>query len=264
MVLTSSDSSRWSGWQWVDVLLDVNPEAADFRCPLSHVVMFDPVIAEDGCTYERLAIERWFESNDTSPMVRDTIKTDDGAISNVFKKIGKELRPNQERKAALDRLIRDYSHGDAFPVEPEVVQWDSHGLQGLLQEARSVTLVSPQAVVPPPAQHPRAVADMTSDLMNMFKVLDPLRGELQTLVNLTPPKVCNTASHTARAAARAANTARAANIAHNDVARAANIARAEDVHYLTVAWVAVSADRGHRRRKRGQVDRFGAAHPHAA
>jgi hypothetical protein len=40
--------------QWVDVLLEACPEAADFRCPLSHVVMFDPVTASDGITCSKL------------------------------------------------------------------------------------------------------------------------------------------------------------------------------------------------------------------
>lgn len=30
--------------------------------------MDDPFVAEDGYTYERRAIERWFEQNDKSPM----------------------------------------------------------------------------------------------------------------------------------------------------------------------------------------------------
>jgi hypothetical protein len=34
-----------------------------FLCPLSRGVFADPVVAADGITYERLAIERWFQSN---------------------------------------------------------------------------------------------------------------------------------------------------------------------------------------------------------
>eukprot|EP00961_Rhodomonas_salina_P173653 2341958-Rhodomonas_salina.1 len=38
-----------------------------FVCPITDDVMRDPVIAADGLTYERDAIERWLEGHDTSP-----------------------------------------------------------------------------------------------------------------------------------------------------------------------------------------------------
>mmetsp|Transcript_14573 Transcript_14573/g.35177 ORF Transcript_14573/g.35177 Transcript_14573/m.35177 type:complete len:86 (-) Transcript_14573:501-758(-) len=49
-------------------------EAADttakaFVCPITQVVMTDPVMALDGHTYERSAIERWFQQGRlTSPV----------------------------------------------------------------------------------------------------------------------------------------------------------------------------------------------------
>ena len=168
--------------QWIDVLLQSCPEAADFRCPLSHVVMFDPVTAEDGITYERSAIEGWLETHDTSPMVRD---------GQVFRAMTKEVTPNRERKAALDCVLREFPDGSAFPGDPETVEWDAEGLQVFLPDQRRLVLSSPMSVVDPPrGVGVRAVADMTSDLMKMFKVLDPLRGETgAALVNLTPPKI---------------------------------------------------------------------------
>lgn len=39
----------------------------DYECPITCVIMDDPVVAADGCTYERSAIEKWLESHDTSP-----------------------------------------------------------------------------------------------------------------------------------------------------------------------------------------------------
>jgi len=166
---------------WIDVLLEACPEAADFRCPLSHVVMFDPVTANDGITYERSAIESWLEAHDTSPIVRE---------GQTFRIITKELHDNRERKAALDRVVREYQGGQPFPVDPEMVEWDSEGLQVFLPGRRSLALSPVESVVPPPrGVGARAVADMTSDLIKIFKVLDPLRGELRTLVNLTPPRI---------------------------------------------------------------------------
>ena len=149
-------NSPWTGRRWVDVLRDFFPEASDLLCPLSHEIMFDPVIAEDGCTYERLAIERWFESNDTSPMVREAFVNEDGLTMQVFKTISKELQPNAERKAALDRVLRDFteSGGAPFPVEVEAekVEWDASGLQTLLREPRTLprrNCQSPQSSAPP-------------------------------------------------------------------------------------------------------------------
>ena len=153
-------------------------QCADFYCPLTNVIMFDPVIAEDGLTYERSAIERYLEVHDTSPCVR--ARTGEG-----FLPIGKQVKSNLERKAALDRIVRDYNHDD----EPEIISWDGQGLQQYLPDPRSVALASPTSLEPLPAASPRAVADMTRDLTKMFRVLDPLRAELNTLTGLTPPKI---------------------------------------------------------------------------
>ena len=42
----------------------------EYLCPISQDVMMNPVIAKDGFTYEREAIEKWFETNSTSPLTR--------------------------------------------------------------------------------------------------------------------------------------------------------------------------------------------------
>ncbi|KAL3934022.1 MAG: hypothetical protein SGPRY_000023, partial [Prymnesium sp.] len=95
---------------WTDLLLDGCPEAVDLKCPISNVLMFDPVIAEDGFTYERSAIELWLKTQQKSAMVRDR---------NGFIPMGPKLTPNAERKAALDRLLHEYAESD----EEEVVTW---------------------------------------------------------------------------------------------------------------------------------------------
>ena len=89
------------GRRWLDVLLEGCAEAADFRCPLTNVVMVDPVVAEDGVTYERHAIEAWLKEHSRSPVVRTA--SDDSEGRRVFASIGPKLVPNAERKRALDR-----------------------------------------------------------------------------------------------------------------------------------------------------------------
>jgi hypothetical protein len=37
------------------------------RCPITQDFMHDPVMATDGQTYERAAIEQWFQTHNTSP-----------------------------------------------------------------------------------------------------------------------------------------------------------------------------------------------------
>jgi hypothetical protein len=48
---------------------DEDPLAAvaEFRCPITLGVMVDPVIAADGHSYERVALEAWLRSHRTSP-----------------------------------------------------------------------------------------------------------------------------------------------------------------------------------------------------
>ena len=48
--------------------LNISDEPKDFICPIFSTIMEDPVIAQDGFTYERKAIEKWFTKKKTSPM----------------------------------------------------------------------------------------------------------------------------------------------------------------------------------------------------
>ncbi|EOD17969.1 hypothetical protein EMIHUDRAFT_61507, partial [Emiliania huxleyi CCMP1516] len=40
----------------------------DFICPITTEIMSDPVVAADGQSYERSAIERWLATKSTSPL----------------------------------------------------------------------------------------------------------------------------------------------------------------------------------------------------
>ncbi|EOD08846.1 hypothetical protein EMIHUDRAFT_68076, partial [Emiliania huxleyi CCMP1516] len=46
---------------------------ADFICPITTELMSDPVMAADGHSYERSAIERWLATKSTSPMTGETL-----------------------------------------------------------------------------------------------------------------------------------------------------------------------------------------------
>ena len=46
---------------------------ANFICPITQDTMKDPVICEDGISYERVSIQEWFLSHNTSPVTRQII-----------------------------------------------------------------------------------------------------------------------------------------------------------------------------------------------
>ncbi|CAM9670247.1 unnamed protein product, partial [Sphacelaria rigidula] len=47
----------------------------EYICPLTLEIMMDPVVCEDGHSYERRALEAWLRSNNTSPMSNAHLST---------------------------------------------------------------------------------------------------------------------------------------------------------------------------------------------
>ena len=66
----------------------------EFLCPITAEMMKDPVIAQDGFSYERSAINQWFKDHDKSPMTNETLSS-------------KSLTPNRQ----LKKLIDDFREG---------------------------------------------------------------------------------------------------------------------------------------------------------
>ena len=64
----------------------------EHNCSITQEVMVDPVIATDGHTYERAAIQQWLEEHHTSPLTKQHISS--------------TLIPNH----ALRNLIQDFRH----------------------------------------------------------------------------------------------------------------------------------------------------------
>ena len=63
----------------------------EFLCPITQEILIDPVMAQDGNTYERKAIEMWFVKHSTSPLTNAPLPS-------------KSLLPNLN----LKKLIADY------------------------------------------------------------------------------------------------------------------------------------------------------------
>eukprot|EP01090_Pellita_catalonica_P018752 TRINITY_DN6156_c0_g1_i1.p1 TRINITY_DN6156_c0_g1~~TRINITY_DN6156_c0_g1_i1.p1 ORF type:complete len:750 (+),score=175.71 TRINITY_DN6156_c0_g1_i1:2062-4311(+) len=57
----------------------------EFCCPITQDIMTDPVIAEDGHTYERKSIKEWVDKHGTSPMTREKISKDILIVNRVLR-----------------------------------------------------------------------------------------------------------------------------------------------------------------------------------
>eukprot|EP00824_Muranothrix_gubernata_P009735 TRINITY_DN22441_c0_g1_i1.p1 TRINITY_DN22441_c0_g1~~TRINITY_DN22441_c0_g1_i1.p1 ORF type:complete len:393 (+),score=76.77 TRINITY_DN22441_c0_g1_i1:41-1180(+) len=70
-----------------------------FRCPISDVVMTDPVVAADGNTYERCAIEIWFKNQRSSPKsglpLTDTSVKPDTTLREAIEKWREKVAPHR-------------------------------------------------------------------------------------------------------------------------------------------------------------------------
>lgn len=66
----------------------------EFMCPITMVLMKDPVLASDGYTYEKEAIQQWLRSNTISPLTREPMRMDG-------------CRPNRALKDAIERWQKD-------------------------------------------------------------------------------------------------------------------------------------------------------------
>ena len=69
---------------------------AEFLCPITHEAMRDPVVAQDGHTYEREAIETWFGTQNTSPVTGLVVAKSlvpNYALRDVMEREGHELAP---------------------------------------------------------------------------------------------------------------------------------------------------------------------------
>ena len=76
----------------------------EYYCPITHEIMKDPVVASDGFTYERAAIEKWLSEKNTSPKTNEALPD-------------KRLVPNTSFKI----LIRDRIQTQSLTISSESV-----------------------------------------------------------------------------------------------------------------------------------------------
>ncbi|CAF0921336.1 unnamed protein product [Rotaria sordida] len=78
---TSTNISNKSLQQPTEAILSL------LTCSLTRAIVNDPVVAADGFTYERTAIENWLQSNDRSPMTNEKLAHKNLSSNLVVKRI---------------------------------------------------------------------------------------------------------------------------------------------------------------------------------
>eukprot|EP00438_Fugacium_kawagutii_P024182 Skav230783 [mRNA] locus=scaffold1473:239139:241498:- [translate_table: standard] len=145
--------------------------------------MSDPVTAEDGHNYERVAIEKWLEKKTISPQ--------------TSKPMGKKLVSHEQ----LRQAIQDYQNAHEKGERAEV-SWPTggHVTQGM-EDTRWIVVESaaatslPSQPEEPKQKRPRleleaAGSSMAQELSKFFRWLDPLRDLLlQVLNGWQPPRI---------------------------------------------------------------------------
>ena len=130
----------------------------EYICPITQVVMIDPVLGSDGRSYERSAITEWLRTHNTSPLTRE-VMTVGGLKPNYA------LRSLIQRHNALPQVTKPQV--TVVPVQPPTqVELDHYYALEVFQQqtvgytpipvAKSHT-TGPVPVVQTPAQKRMAI-----------------------------------------------------------------------------------------------------------
>ncbi len=135
------------------------PCPPDFLCPINQTLMVDPVVAQDGNSYERSAILEWYVNHNTSPITREVVR--------------KDLIPN----IRLRSLIQEYAEANNIPL-PKIIapthaskpftKEDPPTITSTILKTLGATYVEMTFQAPPSVENPQhviAVID-TSGSMN--------------------------------------------------------------------------------------------------
>ena len=90
--------------------LMVNSVADEWLCPITTELPVDPVVAEDGNTYERTAIAKWVEENPRSPITGAAMGTrliSSPKVRNTIEKLVESGLVDAEKGAAWKKKMED-------------------------------------------------------------------------------------------------------------------------------------------------------------
>jgi len=108
------------------------------NCPISRSIMYDPVLAEDGNTYEKAFIKRWFRENRTSPLTNETIGTN--LMPNlIVRQIVNNLFDESNTSNTLEsknKLLKEYA--DQIDIFDLCKNGDTDKIQLLLEKGADV------------------------------------------------------------------------------------------------------------------------------
>eukprot|EP00957_Ditylum_brightwellii_P091184 6942211-Ditylum_brightwellii.AAC.1 len=74
-----------------------------FYCPITLEMMKIPVLAPDGYTYEKSAIENWLNEHGTSPQTRQMMRTEDLVPNRVLQDLI-EYRDKMKQQHEIDAI----------------------------------------------------------------------------------------------------------------------------------------------------------------
>eukprot|EP00887_Chlorella_sp_A99_P005212 scaffold1.g5212.t1 len=106
---TGSHTSPTSGPQATAAEL-VSAASELCTCPLTRVMLEDPVVAADGHTYERAAIEAWMRGHGHSPVTGKPLPSFDLKPNLTVKALTRLLRQQQQRQGARPQQQRQHQH----------------------------------------------------------------------------------------------------------------------------------------------------------
>lgn len=90
-------------------------------CPITLELFIDPVVADDGHTYERSAIIEWIKNHhETSPMTRQTIKLKDLKPNNIIKQLADQYRSSLPSNVSKD-LVTFYGGGTLLNKQQQLL-----------------------------------------------------------------------------------------------------------------------------------------------
>ena len=122
---------------------------ASVLCPITKLVMIDPVLCVDGHAYERRAIEKWFlGTRMTSPLTNNAIETRDLTAIHTLKSVIDEIVPHKiidEHKKELSKMFPEklgpyhmQQWLDVFDAQDE--KWRIATIIGMDPDANTITI----------------------------------------------------------------------------------------------------------------------------
>lgn len=181
------------------------PRPTAFICTITTELMTDPVIASDGYSYERSAIEEWFRTSNKSPVTNQAL-SDRSLQANVNLKqaidayrethhLAARPAPAQTRPAARPSLAQTRTTATLRPQETSREDEDSYLLIHQLLESDAAQAANnsrtPTHFIPPLSQqHANAAAEnarLQQQIQELQESLRELQLAQQTATTYTPP-----------------------------------------------------------------------------